>query len=197
MFQFPGFALLKRSIPINQDGLPHSEIHGSTLLCSSPQLIAAWHVLHRHCMPRHPPYALVYFNLEWLARTLQNTKQAHELDFFLASKLLQNHSPCGKQPHIQLLFSYYPQYVKEHPRRSRGIEPQNGPGDQRRPNNIAPLRNHNPRTFIYKTLFRLVALNPLNTRKPVELRGFEPAEHRSATTTPGPPFKRHFSAWGS
>src|SRR5690625_3768657 len=114
-FQFSEFALLKRSIPINQDGLPHSENHGSTLLCSSPLLIAAWHVLHRHCMPRHPPYALVYFNLEWLARTLQNTKQAHELDFFLASKLLQNHSPCGKQPHIQLLFYYYPQYVKEHP----------------------------------------------------------------------------------
>ena len=28
-------------------GLPHSEICGSTLMCSSPQLIAAYHVLHR------------------------------------------------------------------------------------------------------------------------------------------------------
>src|SRR5690625_4028580 len=36
MCQFPGFALLSRSITITQDGLPHSEIHGSTLLCSSP-----------------------------------------------------------------------------------------------------------------------------------------------------------------
>ena len=43
----------------NQDGLPHSEIRGSWLLCSSPQLIAALRVLHRLCMPRHPPCALV------------------------------------------------------------------------------------------------------------------------------------------
>lgn len=50
--------LSRRSIPINRDGLPHSEIHGSLLVCSSPQLIAALHVLHRLCMPRHPPCAL-------------------------------------------------------------------------------------------------------------------------------------------
>src|SRR5690606_34275804 len=36
----------------------HSEIHGSTLACSSPRLIAAYHVLHRLLMPRHPPYAI-------------------------------------------------------------------------------------------------------------------------------------------
>ena len=40
------------------DGLPHSEISGSTLVCSSPKLIAACHVLHRLLAPRHPPYAL-------------------------------------------------------------------------------------------------------------------------------------------
>ena len=39
-------------------GLPHSEILGSTLFCSSPKLIAALHVLHRLLMPRHPPCAL-------------------------------------------------------------------------------------------------------------------------------------------
>jgi hypothetical protein len=39
-------------------GLPHSEILGSTLACSSPRLIAADHVLHRLLMPRHPPCAL-------------------------------------------------------------------------------------------------------------------------------------------
>src|SRR5690606_27994355 len=36
----------------------HSEIHGSTLACSSPWLIAANHVLHRLLAPRHPPNAL-------------------------------------------------------------------------------------------------------------------------------------------
>ena len=39
-------------------GLPHSEIHGSKLAHSSPWLIAACHVLHRLCAPRHPPNAL-------------------------------------------------------------------------------------------------------------------------------------------
>jgi len=39
----------------------YSEIHGSTLFCSSPWLIAALHVLHRLCMPRHPPCALSNF----------------------------------------------------------------------------------------------------------------------------------------
>ena len=41
---------------------PHSEICGSKLICSSPQLIAACHVLLRLLMPRHSPYALLSFN---------------------------------------------------------------------------------------------------------------------------------------
>ena len=40
-------------------GFPHSEICGSKLMCSSPQLIAACHVLHRLLMPRHSPCALI------------------------------------------------------------------------------------------------------------------------------------------
>ena len=39
-------------------GFPHSEICGSTLICSSPQLIAADRVLHRRMVPWHPPCAL-------------------------------------------------------------------------------------------------------------------------------------------
>ena len=39
-------------------GLPHSEICGSQDICSSPQLIAACHVLRRLLMPRHPPCTL-------------------------------------------------------------------------------------------------------------------------------------------
>ncbi len=44
-------------------GLPHSEIAGSKPVCSSPTLIAAYHVLHRLQKPRHPPFALVTFSL--------------------------------------------------------------------------------------------------------------------------------------
>ena len=39
-------------------GFPHSEICGSRDMCSSPQLIAAYHVFHRLLVPRHPPCAL-------------------------------------------------------------------------------------------------------------------------------------------
>jgi hypothetical protein len=39
-------------------GFPHSDICGSMLICSSPQLFAACHVLLRLLMPRHPPCAL-------------------------------------------------------------------------------------------------------------------------------------------
>ncbi len=39
-------------------GLPHSEISGSKLICSSPKLIAAYHVFRRLLMPRHSPCAL-------------------------------------------------------------------------------------------------------------------------------------------
>jgi hypothetical protein len=39
-------------------GFPHSEIAGSKVAHTSPALIAACHVLHRLCMPRHPPNAL-------------------------------------------------------------------------------------------------------------------------------------------
>ena len=37
---------------------PHSEIHGSMLICSSPWLFAAYHVFLRLSVPRHPPCAL-------------------------------------------------------------------------------------------------------------------------------------------
>ena len=42
-------------------GLSHSEIPGSMVICTSPELIAAYHVLLRLHEPRHPPCALSYF----------------------------------------------------------------------------------------------------------------------------------------
>ena len=43
-------------------GFSHSEICGSKVVCTSPQLIAASHVLHRLPVPRHPPRALTIFS---------------------------------------------------------------------------------------------------------------------------------------
>ena len=64
MFQFPPFASMTKmsGIPdLQTGGLSHSEICGSRDICSLPQLIAAYHVLHRLREPRHPPCALFYF----------------------------------------------------------------------------------------------------------------------------------------
>ena len=63
MFQFrafPSYAyLIQRTIlEYCSSGFPHSEISGSTDICSSPKLIAACHVLLRLLMPRHSPCAL-------------------------------------------------------------------------------------------------------------------------------------------
>ena len=44
---------------MNPGEFPHSEISGSMLICSSPKLIAAYHVFHRLPVPRHSPCALV------------------------------------------------------------------------------------------------------------------------------------------
>ena len=38
---------------------PHSDIHGSKVICTSPWLFAAYHVFHRLLVPRHPPCALL------------------------------------------------------------------------------------------------------------------------------------------
>ena len=40
-------------------GFPHSDIRGSMLMCSSPRLFAAYHVLLRPPVPGHPPCALL------------------------------------------------------------------------------------------------------------------------------------------
>ena len=48
MFQFPPFASDISRIPcLQHGGLSHSEIPGSKVICTSPGLIAAYHVLHR------------------------------------------------------------------------------------------------------------------------------------------------------
>ena len=46
---------------LQPNGLSHSEIPGSRLVCKSPGLIAAYHVFRRLQEPRHPPYALTHF----------------------------------------------------------------------------------------------------------------------------------------
>ena len=54
-----GYLFTIRYIHITVCGFPHSDICGSRVICTSPQLIAACHVLLRLLLPRHPPYALI------------------------------------------------------------------------------------------------------------------------------------------
>ena len=48
-------------------GFPHSDICGLSLICSSPQLFAAYHVFLRLLVPRHPPCALSCLTFTYLA----------------------------------------------------------------------------------------------------------------------------------
>ena len=48
-----------RILEVCSSRFPHSEISGSKDICSSPKLIAAYHVFHRLLVPRHPPCALI------------------------------------------------------------------------------------------------------------------------------------------
>jgi hypothetical protein len=54
----PAYGFSGGFLAMTREGFPHSDIPGSKLVCSSPRLIAACHVLHRLLAPRHPPYAL-------------------------------------------------------------------------------------------------------------------------------------------
>ena len=56
-----------------RSGFPHSEISGSTPVCGSPKLIAAYHVLLRLPSPRHPPYALSSLIITCLWRSLYDS----------------------------------------------------------------------------------------------------------------------------
>jgi hypothetical protein len=61
MFQFPEFASATYVFSCGyhiSGGFPHSEIRGSKLIRSSPQLIAAYHVFHRLLEPRYSQDAL-------------------------------------------------------------------------------------------------------------------------------------------
>ena len=72
MFQFRrfpsctyGFSAWYRSMSFGE--FPHSEIPGSKDVCSSPRLIAAYHVFHRLPVPRHSPCALCSLTVVYLS----------------------------------------------------------------------------------------------------------------------------------
>ena len=94
MVHFPRFAPLPYFIQAVVHeycscGFPHSEICGSKDACSSPQLIAACHVLHRLEVPRHPPCALSSLTV----KLTREQRSRENLSVFLITCLHSN-LPC-------------------------------------------------------------------------------------------------------
>ena len=71
------------------EGLPHSDIFGSSVACTYPKLFAACHVLHRLQMPRHSPYTLTLFLPklvpEMLCSQMRLRASAHSNSFFVTT----------------------------------------------------------------------------------------------------------------
>src|ERR1044072_5011297 len=75
-------------------GFPHSEISGSRVICTSPELIAAYHVLHRLHAPRHPPCALSSLTIKFAQ---SQTRSAHRS---LTPSLLRYTEPSSDSSRI-------------------------------------------------------------------------------------------------
>ena len=70
-------------LSMNPGEFPHSEISGSMLICSSPKLIAAYHVFHRLPVPRHSPCALVRLTFQTFSKNIW-----YPLDSLLPTKIM-------------------------------------------------------------------------------------------------------------
>ena len=68
---------------MNPGEFPHLEISGSMLICSSPKLIAAYHVFHRLPVPRHSPCALVRLTFQTFFQNIW-----YPLDSLLPTKII-------------------------------------------------------------------------------------------------------------
>ena len=58
---------------------PHSDISGSVGICPSPKLFAAYHVLHRLLVPRHPPYALISITKRFVLTGMRTPLHIHSV----------------------------------------------------------------------------------------------------------------------
>ena len=77
---------------MNSGEFPHSEISGSKDVCSSPKLIAAYHVFHRLPVPRHSPCALFSLTVFYAL----DSPFANEILPFYCCSLLNFNNPLGE-----------------------------------------------------------------------------------------------------
>ncbi len=95
-------------------GFPHSEIRGSKGVCPSPRLIAAYHVLHRLLVPRHPPRALTCLSHSRGSRVCLSIL---DLSVCLLDDRIPTATEAARADPNPLRFYYGYQYVKERPAR--------------------------------------------------------------------------------
>ena len=98
MFQFSGFpshnyGFIMEYTDVNLYEFPHSDIYGSLVACTSPQLFAAYHVLLRLLAPRHSPYALFYLIASYFIFFRSSL-----LDFFVYRSCINIHSLSPHHP---------------------------------------------------------------------------------------------------
>ena len=103
MFQFRRFprctyGFSTTYLDMNLGEFPHSEISGSKDVCSSPKLIAAYHVFHRLPVPRHSPCALCSLTVVYLSINISYFRfSICQRDFTIyCCSLLNFNNPLGE-----------------------------------------------------------------------------------------------------
>ena len=107
MFQFrrfPSYSYLIHCMmhTLHICGLLHSDICGSFHACWSPQLFAAYHVLHRLPMPRHSPCALISLTI-WIMSWISS--------WFSQKMAFIHFPPCNNCSVQILLCTNYPIWI--------------------------------------------------------------------------------------
>ena len=131
---------------LQHDRLTYSDTCGSTLVCNSPHIFAAYRVLRRLREPRHPPCALV--PLPYLAQPIQarHARRRPSKGRRVARSAIQAPHASLQQPSIIKPSSFPPSLVNELPRLpsqpladAPGIEPDNqNPKTRGRPKKTTP-----------------------------------------------------------
>ena len=110
MFQFSALALIAEWYTFSVPGCPIRKSSDITLVCSSPKLIAAYHVLLRLIDPRHPPYALICFKKVYSVldpHTISKVQRRRPLVFNITIKHVY-------LSYILLLTTYFPNMSKNY-----------------------------------------------------------------------------------
>ena len=128
MVHFPGLALTALCVQAavagyDPAGFPHSETSESRVVCTSSELIAAYHVLRRLHAPRHPPCALSSLTIKSAhrrppARARPKLKAAPEPGARSAHQITPSTPPEAEAPgedsHFLLFWEFAYSIIKEH-----------------------------------------------------------------------------------